>query len=92
MHITWKPAPLIVSLVPHEISRYCRYTSLYCANIAAEVKNICPKRTPTMQGGLEISMEMSVIRDELEEVEKMKIKLETVKKENYIDGSKDILN
>lgn len=45
-----------------------------------------------MQGGLEISMEMSVIRDELEEVEKMKIKLETVKKENYIDGSKDILN
>ena len=54
-----KLAPSIV--VPRELSRYICYALRYGAIITAKVKEEGPKRSPLVQGGLEILIEMSIV-------------------------------
>ena len=85
--MTGKLSPSIVEHVPREP----RYALQYGAITSAEVKNICPKRSPLVQDGLEISIEMSIMRAGVEKIEKLKIKPGNVKIGNYIDISFEIL-
>ena len=59
--MTGKLAPSIVVHVSHELSRYIRYVFRYGALITGEVKDECPKRSPLVQNGLEILIEMSIV-------------------------------
>ena len=61
------------------------------AIIVAAVKDIFPKKSPSVQVGLKISTEMSAIWDGVAKLEKMKTKLGTIKEGNYTDENKDIL-
>ena len=59
-----KLAPSIFGHSPQELSRYIWYTWRYGAIITVEVKNEHPKRSPLVQGGLEILIEMSIVWDD----------------------------
>ena len=56
--------PSIVGHVAPELSRHIWHALRYCAIIRAEVKDKRPKRSPSVQGGLEILIEMSIIWDD----------------------------
>ena len=47
--------------------------------ITAEVKNVHPKISPLVQGGLVITIELSIVWDEAVKIKTLKAKLETVK-------------
>ena len=61
-----KLAPSTVGHVPREISRYIWYALRYGTMITAEVKDVHKKRSPLVQGGLEITIEMSILWGDLE--------------------------
>ena len=63
----------------------------YGAIITAEVKDERPKRSPLVQGGLEILIEMSIVRKDAVKINKRKEKLETVQIGDYTDQSNEIL-
>ena len=50
----------------------------YDAIITAEVKDERPKRSPVVQGGLEILIETSIVWDDAAKIKKRKEKLKTV--------------
>ena len=77
--------------VLRELSRYIWYALQYGAIIIAEVKDELPKRSPLVQGGLEILIEMSIVWDNAVKIKKRKEKLETVKIGDYTDQSNEIL-
>ena len=56
-----KLAPSIVEYVPRELSRYIWYALRYGAIITANVKDERPKRSPLVQGGLEILIEIPIV-------------------------------
>ena len=59
--LSGKLAPSIVGHVPRELSRYIWYALRYGALITAEVKNERLKRSPLLQGGLEMLIKMSIV-------------------------------
>ena len=59
--------------------------------ITAEVKNVYPKISPLLQGGLEITIQLSIVWDEAVKIKTLKVKLETVKLGDFTDESKEIL-
>ena len=70
--LSGKLAPSIVGHVPRALSRYIWYPLRYGAVITAEVKDERPKRSPLVQGGLEILIEMSVVWDDAVKIKKRK--------------------
>ena len=67
-------APSIVEHVPHELSRYLWYALRYGAIITAEVMDECPERSPLVQIGLEVLIEMSIVWDDAVKIKKKKRK------------------
>ena len=61
------------------------------AIITVEVKNEHPKRSPLVQGGLEILIETSIVWDDAFKIRKIKEKLETVQIGDYTYQSNEIL-
>lgn len=61
------------------------------ARTEAAVKDIFPKKSPLVQVGRKIFIEISVTWEDLSKIDKMKTRLGTVKKKNYIIENKDIL-
>ena len=68
-----KLAPSIVGHVPRELSQYALR---YDATITAEVKDEDPKRSPLVQGGLEIVIQVFIVWDDAFKMKKIKQKLE----------------
>ena len=67
------------------------YGLQYGVIITAQVMDEHPKRSPLVQGGLEILIEMSIVRDDAAKTTKRKEKLETVQIGDYTDQSNKIL-
>ena len=67
-----KQAPLIAGHDPLELSQCIWYALWYGAIITTEVKDECPKRSPLVQGGLEILIEMSIIWNDAIKIKKDK--------------------
>ena len=68
-----------------------RIITKYLVIITAELKDERPKRSPLVQGGLEILIETSIIWDDTVKIKKTKEKLETVQIGDYTDQSIEIL-
>ena len=67
------------------------YGLQYGVIITAEVMDEHPKRSPLVQGGLEILIAMSIVWDDVVKIIKRKEKLETVQIRDYTDQSNKIL-
>ena len=67
------------------------YGLQYGVIITAEVMDEHPKRSPLVQGGLEILIAMSIVWDDVVKIIKRKEKLETVQIGDYTDQSNKIL-
>ena len=67
------------------------YGLQYGVIITAEVMDEDPKRSPLVQGGLEILIAMSIVWDDVVKIIKRKEKLETVQIGDYTDQSNKIL-
>ena len=63
----------------------------YGAIITVEGKGERPKRSPLVQGGLKILVEMSVVWDDAVKIKKKKKKLVAVQIGDYTDQSNEIL-
>ena len=86
-----KLAPSKVGYVPCKLSQYSWYALRYDAIITSTVKDESQKRSPLVQGGLEILIEMSIVWDDAVKIKKRKEKLETVQIGDYTDQSNEIL-
>ena len=67
------------------------YGLQYGVIITAQVMDEHPKRSPLVQGGLEILIAMSIVWDDVVKIIKRKEKLETVQIRDYTDQSNKIL-
>ena len=67
-----KLAPSIAGHVPRELSWYIWYGLPYGAIIRAEIKDERPKRSPLVQGGLEILTEMPIVWDDSVNIKEIK--------------------
>ena len=82
-------APVTVGHVPREISRYIWY-ALQKGALISEVIDASPKRSPLLQGGLEVPIQMLVVWKYEKNLEILKNKLEQIDF-NYEDESRAIL-
>ena len=82
---------ITVGHVPREISRHIWYALHYGAVITARVTDPTPKWSPLVQGGLEISLEMTISWDDFGKTEILRKKLNSVSFGDYTDDSVDIL-
>ena len=67
-----KLAPSVVGHVPQELPKYIWHALQYSAIITVEVNDERLKRSPLVQGGLEILTEMSVVWDDAVKIKKRK--------------------
>ena len=89
--------PSTVGRIPIELSRYIWHALQREAVIKGEVTAIKYKRSPLVQGGLEIPIAVTVKWDDKNAVEILRKKVEEVsyplgEDDRYTDESKDILN
>lgn len=80
-----------VGHVPREISRHVWYALEYGATITGRVTDPIPKRSPLIQGGLEIRLEITVVWDDYAKTEILKNKLHSISFDGYSDESNQIL-
>ena len=92
-----KLAPDTIGHVPREISRHVWYAMLNGAELTAYVINASPKRSPLVQGGLEIPVSVSVEWDNIDGLKILMEKVDSVnfpvaEGEEYKEASDEILH
>ena len=91
-----KLAPDIIGHIPREISRHMWYAMAKGADVTARVIDTRPKRSPLIQGGVEILIMVNVEWDNADGIRTLKEKVESVnfpvgEDEEYKDDSNEIL-
>ena len=91
-----KLAPETIGHIPREIPRHVWYAILEGAKITAIVSDVTPKRSPLVQGGLEIPICVTVEWENIDGLKILKEKVDSVnfpfgENENYEDSSNKIL-
>ena len=87
-------APVVVGHIPKELSRYVWYALEQGAKFTGRVISVKPKRSPLIQGGLEILMVVSVQWSNARSLAILKERTEEVSysvEKDYVDDSKSIL-
>ena len=80
------PGQIIYSTVGHlpkEISRVTRFIMLYGATVTIKIKDVNHRRSPLIQGGLEIPVEVIIQMDYSEKNEKAMAKYSELVSQNY---------
>ena len=80
-----------VGHVPREISRFVWYALQHGALIRAKVTDPNPKRSPLVQGGLEIPLEWTISWDDFNKLEILRQKMINIAFDSYTDESSQIL-
>ena len=91
--------PVVVGHLPREISRFTRFIILHGATVKVKVSETKYRRSPLIQGGLEIPVEVEVQMENSSENEQALSKYQTPVAENYhepvngkyVDATPDIL-
>ena len=84
-------APVVVGHVPKELSRYVWYALEQGTKFTGRVISVKPKRSPLIQGGLEIAMVVSVQWNNARSLMILKERSEEVSysvEKDYVDDSK----
>lgn len=96
VRIQGRQGRVTVGHVPRELSRYVWHALFWGCEFNASVKNPHHRRSPLIQGGLEIELEVKVLWNDLEKGRKLKDFLSSYnhpgENEEYKDDSKEILN
>ena len=91
--------PVVVGHLPREISRFTRFIILHGATVKVKVSDTKYRRSPLIQGGLEIPVEVEVQMENSSENQQALSKYQTLVAENYrepvngnyVDATPDIL-
>ena len=91
--------PVVVGHLPREISRFTRFIILRGATVKVKVSDTKYRRSPLIQGGLEIPVEVEVQMESSSENQQALSKYQTLVAENYhepvngkyVDATPDIL-
>ena len=91
--------PVVVGHLPREISRFTRFIILHGATVKVKVIDAKYRRSPLIQGGLEIPVEVEVQMESSSENQQALSKYKTLIAENYqepvngkyVDATPDIL-
>ena len=91
--------PVIVGHLPREFSRFTRFIILHGATVKVKVSDTKYRRSPLIQGGLEIPVEVEVQKENSSENQQALSKYKTLIAENYhepvngkyVDATPDIL-
>ena len=75
--------PVIVGQLPREISRFTRFIILHGATVKVKVSDTKYRRSPLIQGGLEIPVEVEVQMENSSENQQALSKYQTLVAENY---------
>ena len=86
-----KLVPSIVGHVTRELSRHIWYALWFTAIITVDVQDDHPKRSPLVQGGLEILIKTSFVWDDAVKIETLRKKLGSIQVGEYEDESNEIL-
>ena len=77
--------PVVVGHLPREISRFTRFIILHGATVKVKVSNTNYQRSPLIQGGLEIPIEVEVHMENSAENQQALSKYLTLRAENYYE-------
>lgn len=91
--------PVVVGHLPREISRFTRFIILHGATVKVKVSDTKYRRSPLIQGGLEIPVEVDVQMENSSENQQALSKYKTLVAENYhepvngkyVDATPDIM-
>ena len=86
-----KLAPRTVEHITREISRYLWFALQRNATITADVQDEKARRSPLVQGGLEIVIRTIVFWNNINNMDILRQKIESVNFQEYNDESRDIL-
>ena len=75
--------PVVVGHLPREISRFTRFIILHGATVKVKVSDTKYRRSPLIQGGLEIPVEVEVQMENSSENQQALSKYQTLVAENY---------
>ena len=76
--------PVVVGHLPREISRFTRFIILHGATVKVKVSDTKHRRSPLIQGGLEIPVEVEVQMENSSENQQALSKYQTLVAENYL--------
>ena len=77
--------PVVVGHLPREISRFTRFIILHGATVKVKVSNTKYRRSPLIQGGLEIPIEVELHMENSAENQQALSKYLTLRAENYYE-------
>ena len=81
----------VVGHVPRELARHIWFALQKEATISATVVDSKPRKSPLLQGGMEILIDMTVFWNSAEKLEILRKLVETVNFHSYEDDSKTLL-
>ena len=84
-------ANVTVGHVPRELSRYIWYSIQHGAAISGKVLDPNPVRSPLVQGGLEILLELTIAWNDFRKLDILRKKMLSVVLSDYDDESREIL-